>query len=115
MDIYISEAEFSVRAEGVDVAVFSLHSTSSGYAASHSRPTLFYNSQKEKAKREKYRILCAHGNMKLNPMVMDIYGAIGDGLQTGVRPIFSFMAPKRGTSPVEEHSNLLSRLFCLVV
>lgn len=48
-------------------------------------------------------------------MVMYIYGAIGAGIENSPRRISTFIASTRSTSPGQEHSNLFSRLACLVV
>ena len=53
--------------------------------------------------------------MDFHPMVMDIYGDLGEGFLRGAQQISNFLTAKSGTSPSVEKAKLLSRLTFLVV
>ena len=110
MDIYVDDPGFAPQPQGFDVSVISPHSHT--YSTRVSGQAI---AAREREKRRQYRRVCESTNMELHPMVIDIYGRIGEGFEKGAQRIASFMAGKKGTSPLTEKINLLTTLTSLVV
>ena len=112
LDVYVDSAEFAARPQAFDVSVVSPRSASHRVSSSASHAHI---ASKEREKRVHYRSLCDYYGIDLHPMVMDVYGCVGEGFDIGAQRVANFIAIKKGSSPSVEKHRLLTRLSSLVL
>ncbi len=112
-DLYISNLSVPPRPQAYDLTFISPHSEP--YARDGGRHPSWAADNAEKAKKRRYGRPSEENEIDFHPMAMVLYGRIGSAFERGIHPLISLTAQRRGTSPAQERSKLLTRFVSRVL
>ncbi len=107
-DLFISDLSVSPRPQAYDLTIISPHSEP--YVRNAGRNPTWAVQSAERKKIRKYGPSSTEKQIEFHPLAMDLYGCIGPTFDPGLHSVISLIAQRRGTSPITERSNLLTKM-----